>query len=85
MTWFTRGGASRVARVDSVTVTETRTLAHALHSIEGQLFSWTWQFSPDQARAVGGDLRAWAARENVPLDAKHRVESDIRWWAFDVT
>jgi SAM-dependent methyltransferase len=70
--------------LDSVTVTETRTLAHTLRSIEDQLFSWTWQFTPDQARAVGGDLRQWAARENVPLEAEHRVEADIRWWAFDV-
>jgi SAM-dependent methyltransferase len=70
--------------LDSVRVRETRTLAYALRSIEEQLYSWTWQLSPDQARAVGGDLREWAARENVPLDAEHRVESDIRWWAFDL-
>lgn len=74
-----------VARpLESVTVRETRTLAHALDSIERQLFSWTWQFTPEQVRAVGSDIRDWAARENVPLDAEYQVESDIRWWAFEV-
>jgi hypothetical protein len=68
-----------------VTVTETRTLAQTLDSIERQLFSWTWAFTPEQARAVGGDIRDWAARENFALEAEHQVAWDIRWWAFDVS
>ena len=66
-----------------MTVRETRTLAHALDSIERQLFSWTWQLAPEQVRAVATDIRTWAARENVPFDAEYQVESDIRWWAFE--
>lgn len=77
-------GRAAARPLESVTVRETRTLAHALDSIERQLYSWTWQFAPEQARAVGSDIRAWAARENVPLDAEYQVESDIRWWAFEL-
>jgi len=78
-------GARTIARrLDSVTVTQARTLGQTLESIERQLFSWSWPFAPEQARAVGGEIRQWASRENVPLDAEHHVQSEIWWWAFDV-
>jgi len=73
-----------VARsLESVTVREALTLGQTIERIERQLYSWIWPYSPDQARAAGGEIRAWAAREDIPLDVPHEVESDIRWWAFD--
>ncbi len=70
--------------LEPVTVTQPRTVADALYSIERQIFSWTWPFTPEQMGAVGADVRAWAARENVPLDAEFEVSSQIQWWAFDL-
>jgi ubiquinone/menaquinone biosynthesis C-methylase UbiE len=67
-----------------VPVRRTRTLADALERIERQSFSWTWAYSAAQMRAVANDVRAWAARENVPLNTEHTVESDLRWWAFEL-
>jgi SAM-dependent methyltransferase len=71
--------------LDPVTVRETRTLGGMLDSLERQLFSWTWSFDPERVHAAASDVRAWAARENVPLDTEHEVQSDIRWWAFDLS
>jgi SAM-dependent methyltransferase len=75
--------ASRRA-MDPVTVRETQTLGQALDRLERQIYSWTWPYTPEQVRAVGGDIRTWAARENVVLDEGHVVESEIRWWAFEL-
>ncbi len=78
------GGRAEARQLDPVTVRETRTLGQTLDSIERQLFSWTWPYTPEQVRAVCGDIRAWAAREDFPMDAGYQVESDIRWWAFEL-
>jgi SAM-dependent methyltransferase len=77
-------GRATARALEPVTVTEARTLSQALHSMERQLFSWTWPYTPQQLRTVGSDVRAWAARENVPLDAEFEVRSQIRWWAFEL-
>lgn len=77
-------GRAAARPLDPVPVSQTRTLAQALNSIERQIFSWTWPYTPEQVRAVGADIRAWAERENFPLDAGFEVRSDIRWWAFDL-
>jgi SAM-dependent methyltransferase len=77
-----RRAARRV--LDRVTVRETQTLGQALDRLEGQIYSWTWPYTPEQVRAVGSDLRTWAARENVLLDERHVVQSEIRWWAFEL-
>lgn len=78
------GGRARGRPLPPVTVTETRTLRQTVDSLEGQIYSWTWPYSPEQVRAAGRDIRAWAARENVPLDREHTMESELAWWAFDV-
>lgn len=51
---------------------------------ERQTYSWTWQYPEDQMRAVADDLRDWAEREKVPLHAEHSVESNLRWWVFEL-
>jgi SAM-dependent methyltransferase len=77
-------GRATARRLDPVPVRRTRTLAEAIARIERQTFSWTWSYSPDQMRAVADDMRAWAIRENMPLDHGYTVESELQWWAFDV-
>jgi SAM-dependent methyltransferase len=77
-------GRATARRLDPVPVRRTRTLAEAIERIERQTFSWTWHYPAEQMRAVAGDIRDWAARENVPLDTEHAVQSDIRWWAFEL-
>jgi SAM-dependent methyltransferase len=78
------GGRVTARELDSVPVTQSRTLAQTLHAIEHQIFSWTWPYTREQVRAAGGDIRAWAAREGVALDAEFAVHSALGWWAFDV-
>jgi SAM-dependent methyltransferase len=77
------GGRAAARRLDPVPVRRTRTLGEALARIEGQTFSWTWQYTPEQMRAVSSDIRAWAARENIPADRAYPVAADLQWWAFD--
>jgi SAM-dependent methyltransferase len=76
----------RAARrpLDSVPVRETQTLGQVLDRLEGQIYSWTWPYTQEQVRAAGRDLRGWAAREKVALDAGHVVASEMRWWAFEL-
>lgn len=77
-------GRAAARLLPAVTLTQTRTLRQTLASLEGQIFSWTWPYTPEQVRAAGSEIRAWAARENVPLDTAFEARSDIRWWAFDL-
>jgi len=77
-------GRATARRLDSVPVRRTHTLAEAIARIEQQTFSWTWSYTPDQMRAVADDIRAWARREDMPLDQGYTVESELQWWAFDV-
>ena len=77
-------GRATARRLDPVPVRRTRTLAEAIARIEQQTFSWTWSYTPDQMRAVADDIRAWARREDMPLDQGYTVESELQWWAFDV-
>ncbi|HXC81773.1 MAG TPA: class I SAM-dependent methyltransferase [Trebonia sp.] len=77
-------GRASARRLDPVPVRRTRTLAEAIARIEQQTFSWTWSYTPDQMRAVADDIRAWARREDMPLDQGYTVESELQWWAFDV-
>lgn len=77
-------GRVTARRLDPVPVRRIRTLAHAIERIERQTYSWTWQYPEDQMRAVADDLRDWAEREKVPLHAEHSVESNLRWWVFEL-
>ncbi len=78
------GDRAAVRALPPVTIRQAQTLRQTVTSIEDQIFSWTWPYTPGQARAAGRDIRAWAAREHVPLDREHAVESDLEWWAFDL-
>jgi SAM-dependent methyltransferase len=77
-------GRATARRLDPVPVRRTTTLAAALARIEAQTSSWTWEYTPDQLRAVAGDVRAWATRQDVPLDREYPVRWDLHWWAFDL-
>jgi SAM-dependent methyltransferase len=77
-------GRATARRLDPVPVRRTRTLADAIGRIERQTSSWTWGYPAEQMHAVADDIRDWAARENVPLDTRHTVESAIRWWVFEL-
>jgi SAM-dependent methyltransferase len=77
-------GRATARQLEAVPVRRTRTIADAIERIERQTFSWTWPYPADQMRAVADDIRAWAARENLPLDTAQSVESDIRWWVFEL-
>jgi SAM-dependent methyltransferase len=77
-------GRATARRLDPVPVRRTRTLAEAIARIEQQTFSWTWQYTPDQTRAVADDIRAWATGQDVPLEHEYTTESELQWWAFDV-
>jgi SAM-dependent methyltransferase len=77
-------GRATARQLDAVPVRRTRTLAEAIDRIERQTFSWTWPYPAEQMRAVADDIRDWAAGENLPLDTGHSVESDIRWWVFEL-
>jgi SAM-dependent methyltransferase len=76
-------GRATARRLDAVPVRRTRTLAEAIARIEQQTYSWTWSYTPEQTRAVADDIRAWASREDMPLDHPYTVESELQWWAFD--
>lgn len=77
-------GRASARRLPAVPVRRTRTLAQAVERIERQTNSWTWRYPAEDVRAVAADLRAWAARENVPLDTEHAVQTDLRWWVFEL-
>jgi SAM-dependent methyltransferase len=78
-------GRATARQLDPVPVPSTpTTLGEAIDHIERQLFSWTWPYTAEQARAVADDVRAWAERESMPLDTAHRRETASRWWAFEL-
>lgn len=77
-------GRATPRQLEPVPVLRTRTLGQVLSNIERQIFSWSWPYPQEQVRAASSDIRAWAGRENLPLDAEFPVRTEIRWWAFDV-
>jgi SAM-dependent methyltransferase len=77
-------GRTTARQLGPVPVRWTRTLAEAIERIEKQTFSWAWDYPAEQMRAVADDIREWAARENVPLETEHAVESNLRWWVFEL-
>lgn len=78
-------GRATARPLEPVSISESSSLASALDMMERQIFSWTWPYTPEQMGAVCGDMRAWAQREGVCLDAEFEVRSLLRWWAFDLT
>jgi SAM-dependent methyltransferase len=79
------GDRARPRMLPPVRVAEAQTLAGTLRDLEDQLYSWTWPYSQEQVRAAGADIREWARREGVSLDAEHAVEGTLEWWAFELT
>jgi SAM-dependent methyltransferase len=77
-------GRRATARIlPPVRVTETQTLSATLRDLEGQLYSWTWPYTPEQVLSAVSDIRAWALREDVSLDEEHPIEGTLEWWAFE--
>jgi len=70
--------------LDPVTVRSVWTLGESIEHVERQLFSWSWPFTPAQAKAAAADMRAWADRAGLPLDTAHENETAVRFWAFEL-
>jgi len=77
-------GQARTRDLPRITMTRTHTLLRTIEDLENQVNSSTWRYTADQMRAVGADIRAWAARENVPLDEEVLVTRTIAWQAFEL-
>jgi SAM-dependent methyltransferase len=78
------GGRATARLLPPVRIAETQSLAGTVRDLEEQRYSWTWPHSREQVLAAAADIRAWAARENVPLDEEHPVEGTLEWWAFEL-
>ena len=46
--------------------------------------SWSWPFTPAQAKAVAAEVRAWADGAGLPLETAHETETAVRCWAFEL-
>jgi ubiquinone/menaquinone biosynthesis C-methylase UbiE len=66
-----------------VRVTSTRTLRRTIEDVERQIYSWTWPYPAGQIQAACEEIRAWAQREDIPLDTQASTERLITWQAFD--
>jgi SAM-dependent methyltransferase len=60
----------------------TRTVAHALETIEHRTWSSTWTVPEDFFPACLADLRAWAQAEFGSLDQSYTVQHHFVWQAF---
>ena len=78
-------GRATARELNPVPVRSVWTLGEAIEHVERQLFSWSWPFTPAQAKAVAADVRAWAAGAGLPLETAHVTETAVRCWAFEVT
>jgi hypothetical protein len=61
----------------------TRTLAEDLDNWEQQIYSWSWDYQPEQMKAVCDDIRRWATQQGRDLDRPTTLWRTIRWLAFD--
>jgi len=60
----------------------TRTVAHALETIEHRTWSATWHVPDDFFPHCLAELRAWAAQELGPLETTFTVPHKFCWQAF---
>ena len=77
-------GRATARELSPVPVLTTWRLGEAIDHVERQLFSWSWPYTPAQAAAVAGDLRAWAAQAGLPLETAHETKTTVRCWAFEL-
>ena len=73
----------RARALPPVHVTSTRTLRRTIEDVERQIYSWTWPYPAGQIQAACDEIRAWALREDIPLDTQAPTERVITWQAFD--
>ena len=78
-------GRATARELNPVPVRATWTLGEAIDHLDRQLFSWSWPFTPAQAKAAAADVRAWAASAGLPLEAAHETETAVRCWAFELS
>ncbi len=64
---------------------QRRTLAQDVDDWEGQIFSWTWPYSPEQVRTACSAVRRWARGAGWRLEEEVELERVIQWWAFDIS
>jgi SAM-dependent methyltransferase len=77
-------GRATARELNPVAVRGVWTLGEAIEHVERQLFSWSWPFTPSQAAAAAGEMRAWAAATGLPLETAHETETAVRCWAFEL-
>jgi SAM-dependent methyltransferase len=77
-------GRAAARELSPVPVRAVWTLGEAIDHLERQLFSWSWPFTPAQAKGAAGDVRDWAAGAGLPLEAAHETETAVRCWAFEL-
>jgi SAM-dependent methyltransferase len=77
-------GRATARELDPVQVRAVWTLGEAIEHVERQLFSWSWPFTPAQAKAVAAEVRAWADGAGLPLETAHETETAVRCWAFEL-
>ena len=77
-------GRATARELSPVPVLTTWRLGEAIDHVERQLFSWSWPFTPAQAAAVAGEMRAWAAAAGLPLETAHETKTAVRCWAFEL-
>jgi ubiquinone/menaquinone biosynthesis C-methylase UbiE len=75
---------ARTRDLPRVAMTRSHTLRRTIEDLENQVNSSTWRYTADQMRAVGADIRGWAAREHFPLDEEVLVTRTIAWQAFEL-
>jgi len=60
------------------------TIGNRIERLEQGLYSWTWDFEPQELRRAGVATRAWAAGEFGALDAPHTIRTAVSYVAYDV-
>ena len=78
-------GRATARELNPVPLRAAWTLGEAIDHLERQLFSWSWPFTPAQAKAAAADVRAWAASAGLPLEVAHETETAVRCWAFELS
>ncbi len=76
-------GRAAVRELPPVPFPVTVTLAEDLRTCEQQIFSWTWDYPPEQLEAVCDGVRRWAADTGMDLDRPVTLTRTIRWLAYE--
>jgi len=76
-------GRAQLRKLPTVTIPIRVSLGELLDSLERQIMSWTWTFTPEQMRAACEGMREWAREHGVDLEEKQDVPYELQFWAYD--